>query len=132
MKLSGRPGTYLVLLALLVVCACQAETTSSGNISADEFLAAPPAGALLLDVRTRQEFAVGHIAGAMNVPHDELATRVSELPGGPDRTLIVYCKSGRRAGLATSVLVDAGYSKILHLEGDMNAWRAAGRPLEIP
>lgn len=122
----------MLLASLVFGIACQAEPTPSGSISADAFLAAPPANALVLDVRSREEFASGHIANAVNVPHDELASRLSELSGGEGRSVVVYCERGGRAGMAATVLADAGYSSVLHLEGDMSEWRSQGRPLVTP
>jgi rhodanese-related sulfurtransferase len=81
----------------------------------------------LLDVRTPQEYAEGHIAGAVNVPHDQLATRLAEVP--KDKDVVLYCRSGRRAGIAADVLAAKGYTRLSHLEGDMIAWTEKGRPV---
>jgi phage shock protein E len=100
------------------------------ELSQQEFLSSPPAGALILDVRTPGEFGSGHVPNAVNIPHDELASRLVELDSEMDRPIVVYCKSGRRAGMAASVLLEGGYTDILHLEGDMTAWNANGLPTE--
>jgi phage shock protein E len=114
-----------------VVSGCsQADSPVVKDISQEELLSSPPAGALILDVRTEGEFGSGHVPGAVNIPHDELASRLSELGSSTDRPVVVYCRSGKRAGKASSFLLDAGYTNILHLEGDMNAWQANGRPTE--
>lgn len=76
------------------------------------------AGALLLDVRQPSEFSDGHIVGAINLPLDSLATRMSELD--KSRSIVVYCASGSRAGRATTVLCDAGYS--VYNLGPMSNW----------
>jgi phage shock protein E len=81
----------------------------------------------LLDVRTPQEYAEGHIAGAVNVPYDQLATRLAEVP--KDKDVVLYCRSGRRAGIAADVLAANGYKRLSHLEGDMIAWTEKGRPV---
>lgn len=117
-------------VSLLAVGCEAADAPEVRELSQQEFLSGPPAGALILDVRTRAEFSSGHIPGAVNIPHDELATRLSELDSEADRPVVVYCGSGRRAGLASTVLLDAGYTNVLHLEGDMNAWQANGRPTQ--
>lgn len=78
------------------------------------------AGALLLDVRTPQEFAQGHLDGAVNIPFDELAARLTEI-GAKDRQVVVYCHSGRRSALARQTLSDAGYPYVYDL-GPMTAW----------
>jgi rhodanese-related sulfurtransferase len=84
----------------------------------------------VLDVRTPQEFAAGHVPGAINVPYDQLASRLAEVP--KDKDVVLYCKSGRRAGIAADVLAANGYQRLSHLEGDMNAWVEKGRPLAKP
>ncbi len=84
----------------------------------------------VLDVRTPQEYADGHVPGAVNVPYDQLASRLAEVP--KDKDVVLYCKSGRRAGIAADVLAANGYTRLSHLEGDMSAWVEKGRPVEKP
>jgi rhodanese-related sulfurtransferase len=91
-------------------------------------LAQNPDHLYLLDVRSAQEFSEGHIAGAVNVPYDQLATRLAEVPKNKD--VVLYCRSGRRAGIAADVLAANGYTRVSHLEGDMIAWTETGRPVE--
>ena len=62
----------------------------------------------LLDVRTAQEFANGHIPGAVNIPVDDLRSRLQELP--QDRKIAVYCQVGQRGYIATRILVQKGFS----------------------
>ncbi|MBC8026924.1 MAG: rhodanese-like domain-containing protein [Steroidobacteraceae bacterium] len=87
-------------------------------------------GVVVLDVRTATEFAAGHVPGARNVSHDELPTRLEELAALRDTPVVLYCRSGRRTQLAEDVLRKAGFTKLLHLEGDWLAWEAAKRPVE--
>lgn len=77
-------------------------------------------GAYLLDVRTSAEFSEGHIEGAHNIPVQELASRLAELPG-KDRAIVVYCRSGRRSKDASTQLAQAGYAALYDL-GPMSAW----------
>jgi rhodanese-related sulfurtransferase len=84
----------------------------------------------VLDVRTPQEYAEGHVPGAVNVPYDQLASRLAEVP--KDKDVVLYCKSGRRAGIAADVLAANGYTRLSHLEGDMPAWVAKGHAVEKP
>ena len=62
----------------------------------------------MLDVRTPEEFACGHIPGAINIPVDDLRVRLNELPN--DRKIVAYCQVGQRGYLATRILLQAGYS----------------------
>ncbi len=95
-----------------------------------EHQARHPDHLFVLDVRTPQEYAEGHVPGAVNVPHDKLAARLAEVP--KDKDVVLYCKSGRRTAIAADVLAANGYTRLSHLEGDMNAWVARGRPIEKP
>lgn len=120
-----------VLAFSIALFACSGgEAPGVTELAQEEFVSNPPADALILDVRTPAEYSVSHVPGAMNIPHDELAARLSELDSELDRPIVVYCKSGRRAGMATSVLISAGYTGIHHLLGDMDGWLANGRPTE--
>ncbi len=120
------------LLLFLSVLACGAPEPGVSDISQEQFLSNPPESALILDVRTADEFAAGHVPGAVNVPHDQLASRLGELEGEKDRPVVVYCERGGRAGKAASVLLEAGYADIRHLAGDMTEWRANDRPIARP
>ncbi|MGF6493685.1 phage shock protein E [Luteibacter sp. 621] len=83
----------------------------------------------LLDVRTPAEYREGHLAGALNVPVDEVAARNGALGVKRDQELVIYCKSGKRAARARDTLQSLGYTNVHLLEGSADAWRADGRPL---
>jgi rhodanese-related sulfurtransferase len=85
---------------------------------------------VVLDVRTAEEFAAGHVPGARNVSHDLLASRLAELDDARQREVVVYCRSGRRSALALETLRAAGFKRLAHLEGDFLGWQAAQRPIE--
>lgn len=85
---------------------------------------------LLLDVRTPEEFAAGHVPGAVNVPVRELEARLAELRPWQGREVIAYCQSGRRAGHALRILERAGFRRLWHLDGDFGDWARAGRPVQ--
>jgi len=84
---------------------------------------------LILDVRTPDEYSAGHIEGAVNIAYDQLPQRLTELEAAKDKQVVVYCRSGRRAGLALETLRANGFQNLAHLDGDMLAWEAAKRPL---
>jgi rhodanese-related sulfurtransferase len=85
---------------------------------------------IVLDVRTREEYARGHVPGAINVPHDELAGRLAEIPGDTSQEIVVHCQSGRRAGMAEDVLREHGYTHLRDLTGHWQGWQAANLPSE--
>lgn len=115
-----------------------AEPAAAGNaplISQADLLARVgnrDSSVVVLDVRTPAEFAAGHVPGARNIPHDQLAARLGELATLRDKPVVLYCRSGRRTLLAEDTLRTAGFTQLLHLEGDWLAWEAAQRPIERP
>jgi rhodanese-related sulfurtransferase len=78
---------------------------------------------LLLDVRTAEEFAGGHLPNAVNIPVEDLEARLSEIPMG--QPVVVYCRSGNRSADAANILNRAGYTQVLDLGGIID-WQAAG------
>lgn len=76
-------------------------------------------GALLLDVRTPDEFCHGHVEKAVNLPVQELPQRLAEV-GPTSRPVVVYCRSGGRSALAKTLLTRAGYQ--VKDIGPMSAW----------
>ena len=84
---------------------------------------------VVLDVRTPEEFAAGHLPGAINIPHTELASRVLELEGSRESDIVVYCRSGARAATALGVLEKSGFKRLFHLEGDYTRWSEEKRPV---
>ena len=84
---------------------------------------------VLLDGPEPDEWEAGHIAGAVHIPLGQLDARVGDLP--TDRGIIVVCRSGGRAGKATTALRESGYGA-RNLTGGMQAWEAADLPLEPP
>ena len=68
-------------------------------------------GALVLDVRTKEEFEAGHIKGAKNIPVQVIQNHLDEIKGY-DKQIIAYCRSGRRSGRATTILVKAGIQAV--------------------
>lgn len=128
-------AVFLLLgVAALLLGGCERAggPASGGEISADELAArirngSPP---VILDVRTPEEFAAGHIPGAINIPYDQLSTRTGELPATKSEEIVVHCQSGKRAGMAEKVLEEDGYTNVRDLSGHFSGWQASGRPTE--
>ncbi len=85
---------------------------------------------LVIDVRSEAEFREGHIPGAVNIPHDQIATRIASTGIRPDQAFVLYCRSGRRVGIARQALEQAGYVHSRALEGSFEAWQKAGLAIE--
>ena len=72
-------------------------------------------GVKVVDVRTAVEFAMGHVPGAINIPFDEMEKRHAEL-GPPSTPVLLYCRSGRRSGIAAETLKAKGFTKLYDLQ----------------
>jgi rhodanese-related sulfurtransferase len=83
----------------------------------------------VIDVRTADEYAAGHLRDAKNIPLADLANRIGELDKNKVKTVILVCQSGTRADKAARQLKTAGFEDIYSLEGGIAAWSAAGLPL---
>jgi rhodanese-related sulfurtransferase len=83
----------------------------------------PPA---ILDVRSRSEFARGHVPGAIHIPFWLLPARIADLSTLRERPIVVYCGHGPRAWFAQALLRSRGYRNVALLDGHMAAWRRAG------
>lgn len=84
---------------------------------------------VLLDVRRVDEYRDGHIAGALNIPVEQLAERYTALGVPREREIVVYCVSGRRAARAQALLEARGYGNVRLLDGSIDAWRREQLPL---
>lgn len=98
------------------------------TISVDELAAQVNAGKapMIIDVRSEDEFLAGHIPNARLIPHTQISDYVEGLSAQKDETIVLYCKSGKRAGMAADALEEAGFKKITILDGSYQAWSAAG------
>jgi len=88
------------------------------------------ASLIALDVRTPEEFAAGHVPGAINIPYTHLPARIAELPYATGKDVVVYCAIGARSRRAIERLREHGFTRLLHLDGDMRGWQAQRRPVE--
>lgn len=86
-------------------------------------------GVQIIDVRTPEEFADGHIAGAVNIPvqSPDFAARIGRLD--PAGTYAVYCRSGNRSEPAVDAMKNAGITNIYELSSGTKGWSSAGQPL---
>lgn len=117
-----------ILLSALMFTGCAGTSNNQTNtyrqISMDEAVTmmAQESGYLILDVRRPDEFAAGHIPGAINVANETIGTaEIPELPD-KDQLIMVYCRSGRRSKEAAEKLVKLGYTNIVEFGGILD-WK---------
>ena len=135
-KKSSIDRTLLFILAIFIsvqVTACNAgELNRVENISQQNLLTKieTKQNLLILDVRSPKEYREGHIPGAINIEYDEIGDRINEIADYKNSTVVVYCERGIRAKVAENTLISEGFKLILHLEGDMTAWRKSNLPID--
>ncbi len=121
----GRAARAITLAALLLLpTLAGAGSFPSVDISQLEAILASPAGPVLLDVRSAEEFREGHVPGALHLPIDQLPDRIDELQPFRSRGVIAYCEHGRRATRALDLLAEKGFTNLRLLRGHMNSWRS--------
>lgn len=105
--------TIMIVLAIVALIGLAlASSQGKGTVAATKKLIAE--GALVIDVRTTEEFAAGHLEGALNIPYDVIATHLDTIGADKQRSVVVYCRSGRRSGIAQQTLKGHGYTNVVN------------------
>ncbi len=121
----------IAAVILLIVGGILLGTRSSGLpavISISQAYQAYQDGALVLDVRTQEEWDVLRIPETTLIPLEQLPDRVEELP--KNQEIVVICRSGNRSQVGRDILLEAGFKKVTSVNGGVNAWATAGYPVE--
>lgn len=89
-------------------------------------------GPTVIDVREPNEYLVGFVPGALNIPRGVLEFKLDSFPqlADRDRPVLLYCKSGGRSALAAWTLQQLGFSSVVSLAGGFDGWAAAGKGVE--
>lgn len=119
-----------ISLAILSLFSVYAFANDIPEISALEVTKLDTTQHIIIDVRTKEEYQAGHVPGAINLPLSEIQNAKGNLSLDKNKTLVLYCRSGYRAGKAANALKDLHYSNLKHLDGDMLGWKKAGLPIE--
>jgi rhodanese-related sulfurtransferase len=85
---------------------------------------------IVLDVRSRLEFAGGHVPGARHIPFWQVTSHLEALAPLKDQEIVVYCGHGPRAHIAGAVLRRNGFTHVTYLKGHMKRWRELSLPLD--
>lgn len=106
---------WIILLLIIVVLVAVFTLRAAPGLSAEAARALLKQGALLVDVRTVGEFSAGHLPNAVNIPLGELEEKLPRLEPDRSRGLLLYCRSGRRSGIAERELRGLGYTNAFNL-----------------
>jgi len=120
----------LVLMTLLVLgYELRQRGAGAAAIAPHEAIRMMNGGALLVDLRSANQFKDGHIEGARNVPGDQLAADAKALDRLAGKTLVLYCDTGTVTGAALRTLARAGAKSVFSLRGGLAAWKQENLPV---
>jgi rhodanese-related sulfurtransferase len=122
-------GAAVVVAVLVAVHEFRARTAAFASVTPGEAVRLVNAGALVVDIRTREAFDAGHIAGARNVPGAAIADGAQALERFKDKAIIAYCDTGVTGGSAARHLARLGFAKAYNLRGGLAAWRQENLPV---
>ena len=122
----------LLSFAMVFSVACYSATTETGDTIAPDVLLAIEHEALIVDVRTPEEFADSHYPGAINIPHESILDGLNQLGVKGDASVILYCRSGNRSGQAEQALHEKGFTEAMNAGGLEALLSATGRQAVIP
>ena len=107
----------LIAFATMFTVACRGAPAEPAEMITPEIIAAIESQALIVDVRTPEEFADGHYPGAINIPHESILDGLNQLDVTADTAVILYCRSGNRSGQAEQVLQKKGFTETRNAGG---------------
>jgi len=118
-----------IAAALVVVYEMRARAEGQFSVSPQELIRLMNQGALLLDLRSAEQYQAGHLAGARQMSGEALLTAGDTLKKHKEKTVVVYDDSGSLSGPAVRQLASKGFTRAYTLRGGLAAWRADNLPL---
>jgi rhodanese-related sulfurtransferase len=122
-------GAAVVVAIAAVVMELRARTSSFMAIGPQDAVRLINQNALVLDLRPAEAFATGHLAGARNLPPEQLPQAGETLKKYKEKPVVVYCDTGSQSGSAARKLAEQGFTKAVNLRGGLAAWRAENLPV---
>lgn len=105
---------FLIILSTALLLITFQNAFANSDVMAQDGAAAIKKGAKVIDVRTAGEFNSGHLDTAVNIPYQDISKRISEVSSNKDDLIVVYCRSGRRSGIAQKTLQSNGYTNVVN------------------
>jgi len=96
---------WMIFVTILALTGCEEKDIQSEIDLKDS---------VVIDVRTKKEFDQGHLKNAVNIPHTEIKEKIENHVADKNRKIIVYCRSGRRSGIAKDILDEMGYRNVIN------------------
>ena len=118
-----------VLMAAIVVYEMRARSEGLASVSPQELIRLMNQGALVLDLRTQEQYQAGHLNGARNLSGEQILSAGDTLKKHKEKAVVVYDDSGSLAAAAVRQLNAQGFTRAFSLRGGLAAWRADNLPL---
>ena len=99
---------FILLISILIISTACAKT---GKINPEVII---DNNTVLIDVRTKEEFKNGHLEKAINIPYTEIEEQIKSITKDNHKNIVVYCRSGRRSGIAQKTLIQMGYKNVVN------------------
>lgn len=125
-------GGTLILAIIAAAWELRSRTQGATGVSNNEAIALHNKGALVLDVRTAEEFAGGHIVNARNITLESLSASLDSIKKYREKPVLIVCEAGSRSAQAVKLLKAQGYTTVFNLSGGLAAWRQENLPLSKP
>ncbi|HEU4623561.1 MAG TPA: rhodanese-like domain-containing protein [Steroidobacteraceae bacterium] len=122
-------GAAVVIAIVAIVMELRARANSFMAISPQDAIRLMNQNALVLDLRPPEAFAAGHLAGARNLPFEQIGKAGETLKKYKEKPIVVYCETGATSGSAARKLAEQGFTKVVNLRGGLQAWRAENLPV---
>jgi rhodanese-related sulfurtransferase len=119
----------VIAVVVAVVMELRSRTASAAAVSANIAIALHNKGALILDVRSAEEYSGGHIVDAKNIALEKLTEQADTLKKYREKPIVVVCESGMRSAQGARLLKSLGFSQAMNLQGGLAAWRSDNLPL---
>ena len=122
-------GGFLAMLVAVLAYEIREHGAAALAVAPNEAIRLANSGAVLVDLRTPNQFKDGHIAGARNLPGDQIAADPKAALKLADKTLVLYCDSGMTTAAAQRTLARAGVKNVFSLRGGLEAWKQENLPV---
>lgn len=122
-------GAAIVMAGLVFAYEIRRRSDGAAAVAPNEAIRMMNGGAVLVDLRSSNQFKDGHIAGARSIPGDQLATDTRAFDKLAGKTLILYCDSGTTTAAALRTLARAGFKDAVALRGGLSAWKQENLPV---
>ncbi|MGQ0429654.1 MAG: rhodanese-like domain-containing protein [Gammaproteobacteria bacterium] len=122
-------GAAVVMTTLVLAFEIRRRGDGGAAVAPNEAIRLMNAGAVLVDLRAANQFKDGHIAGARNIPGDQIASDPKALERLSGKKLVLYCDTGTTTGAALRTLARAGAKDVFSLRGGLAAWKQENLPV---